>query len=197
MQPPKDNDLKDKYDDVDEVNDIFTRDYYEYESGQKMILVKDRLKERICFWQRIGANNFVLDIIEQGYKIPFYSIPERSCLENNVSAINESAFVTEVIEDLLIRKLIVKCDYQPNVVNPLTVSVQSNGKKRLILDLRVVNKHVWKQSVRYDDIEIVLEYFQPECHMFKFDIHSAYHFVDIFYVHTDYLGFHIRDNLEM
>ena len=124
-------------------------------SGQKMILVKDRLKERISFWKNIGANNFVLEIIEQGYKIPFYSMPERICLKNNVSAINEAEFVTEAIKDLLIRNLIVKCDFEPYAVNPLTVSVQSNGKKRLILDLREVNKHVWKQSVKYDDMKTV------------------------------------------
>ena len=49
-----------------------------------------------------------------------------------MSAFRESAFVQEAISDLLDRGLIQKCDCVPEVVNPLTVSIQSNGKQRLI-----------------------------------------------------------------
>ena len=58
--------LKDEYD-----YDRFTHDYFEYEQGQKSILVKGRLKMHINFWRSIGASDFILDIIENGYKIPF------------------------------------------------------------------------------------------------------------------------------
>jgi hypothetical protein len=61
-------------------------------------------------------------------------------------------FVDSAIQDLLDRGLIVTCEVQPTVVNPLTVSIYSNGKKRLILDLRVANKHLWTQSVKYEDM---------------------------------------------
>ena len=33
------------------------------------------------------------------------------------------------------------------VINPLSVSIQSCGKKRLILDFRYVNQHVFKQKL--------------------------------------------------
>jgi hypothetical protein len=39
-------------------------------------------------------------------------------------------FVDSAIQDLLDRGLIVTCEVQPTVVNPLTVSIHSNGKKR-------------------------------------------------------------------
>jgi len=101
--------------------------------------------------------------------------------------------VTEAIKSLLDRGLIVKCTNAPNVVNPLTVSSNNNGKKRLILDLRKVNLHVWKQSVKYEDLRLALMYIQKDFWMIKFDITSAYHFVDIFLPHTDYLGFAWED----
>ena len=44
----------------------------------------------------------------------------------------------------------------PFVVNTLTVSVQNSGKKRLILDLRHVNKHLWKSSVKFDYIRTAM-----------------------------------------
>ena len=39
----------------------------------------------------------------------------------------------------------------PRVVNPLSVSVQANGKKRLVLDLRYVDKFLGKMHVKYKD----------------------------------------------
>ncbi len=51
----------------------FTHNIHEYEQGQKSIIVRGRLKENIQFWQDIDANDFVLDVIQNGYKIPFYS----------------------------------------------------------------------------------------------------------------------------
>jgi hypothetical protein len=38
------------------------------------------------------------------------------------------------------------------------MSIHSNGKKRLILDLRVVNKHLWKQSVKYEDMRTATQH---------------------------------------
>jgi len=42
-------------------------------------------------------------------------------------------FVDSAIQDLLDRGLIVTCEVQPTVVNPITVSIYSNGKNDLIL----------------------------------------------------------------
>ena len=39
----------------------------------------------------------------------------------------------------------------PDIVNPLSVSVQSSGNKRLILDLRHINLQVYKQTFRRKD----------------------------------------------
>ena len=170
-----------------------THDYYEYEQGQKDIFVKGRLRKKFEFWKNIGASKFILDTILYGYNIPFYSLPTRSVSNNNRSAINEYQFVSDSIKNLLDRNLIQKCDNLPYVVNPLSVSVRDTGKKRLILDLRIVNKHVWKQSVKYDDIKIALSFLEKDHWMVKYDIHSAYHFVDIYPPHTDFLGFSWND----
>ena len=73
------------------------------------------------------------------------------------------------------------------MVNPLPVSVQPNGKKRLILDLRYVNKHLIKQRVEYEDWKIALSYFQKRAFMISFDLKSSYHHI---------AGFHSREGKE-
>jgi hypothetical protein len=189
QQPcPAENDLlKDEYMHFD--FDKFTHDIHEYEQGQKSIIVRHRLRENIDFWRSIGASEFILDVIDTGYKLPLVTKPSRLFCRNNRSALNNASFVSEAIQDLLDRSLVVKCKDPPHVVNPLTVSVQNSGKKRLILDLREVNKHLWKQPVKYEDIKVALSFMEKGCYQIKFDLTSAYHFVDIFDEHTQFLGF--------
>ncbi|XP_071129462.1 uncharacterized protein [Mytilus edulis] len=173
-------------------SDNLTNDYYEYEQGQAHIIVKDRLKSHYSFWKNIGCYDYILDTILNGYKIPFYSTPPSICLKNNRSAIIHSEFVTEAIHDLLIRGLIEVCEFQPCVVNPLTVSASDGRKKRLILDLRHVNKHLWKSSVKFEDVRIAMQFITNNSFCFQFDIVSAYHHVNIFMPHTEFLGFSWR-----
>ena len=87
-------------------SDHFTNDYYEYEQGQKHIIVRGRLKKNIQFWRDIGANVFVLDVIENGYKLPLFSMPPQYFSDNNRSAISEYDFVCEAIIDLIDRSLV-------------------------------------------------------------------------------------------
>ena len=79
-------------------------------------------------------------------------------------------------------------DHQPDIVNPLSVSVQSSGKKRLILDLRYVSLHVFKRKFRCEDISAALQIFSKGFYLFKFDFKSGYH-VEIFPDHRKYLAF--------
>ena len=46
--------------------DRFTQDYFEYEQGQKDIIVKNRLRNHIDFWRKIGTNQFILSTILYG-----------------------------------------------------------------------------------------------------------------------------------
>ena len=73
------------------------------------------------------------------YRIPFHSTPPLSFLANNKSALAHSSFVEEAISELLLTNRVFETDVIPHNVNPLSVSVQSSGKKRLILDLRFIN----------------------------------------------------------
>ena len=134
-----------------------------------------------------------MDTILNGYKFPFtVSTPPSVCLQNNRLAIIHGEFVTEAINYLLIRGLIEECGNQPYIVNPLTVSQSNSRKKRLILDLRHVNKYLWKTSIKYEDIRIAMQFITNNSLCFQFDVVSAYHHVNIFLPHTDFLGFFWR-----
>ena len=71
----------------------------------------------------------------------------------------------------------------------MSVSVQANGKKRLILDLRYVNKFLRKVHVKYEDWKTAMSYFSRGAYKFSFHLKSGYHHVQIFEGHQTYFGF--------
>lgn len=173
---------------------VFDYSDYEQNDGNCGISVSGRLKRHAHFWREIGAPDFILETIENGYTIPFFDIPPVQCSHNNKSAIIHSEFVSEAISELINLGSIDICDRPPHVINPLTVSVQSNGKKRLILDLRLVNHFIRKQSVKYEDMRTALYFLREGGFMFKFDLKSGYHHVEIHPSHRKFLGFSWKFN---
>ena len=168
----------------------FFTDHGEVKALNGPVEVKGRLKVHIDFWQKINAPAFILDCISRGYKIPFYATPATATFPNNASAKTHAEFVTKSIQDLLLSGRIVKT--QKNilfVINPLSVSVQNKGKMRLILDLRYVNKHIFKQKIKFEDWKTAINYFGTGKFFTKFDLKSGYHHLDIFPAHQPYLGF--------
>ena len=148
----------DKYSDFDLDHISLDSNFAEYFEGSSQVIVKGRLKANISFWQSIGASKFILDTLSFGYKIPFSREPTSVFLNNNRSALGESDFVESAIQELLRVGSIVSCTCPPDVVNPLSVSVQSSGKKRLILDLRHVNFFVNKSKIKFEDAQSMLIY---------------------------------------
>ena len=166
---------------------------YELKSGSKS--VKGRLKLHSKFWENtIRANSFILDVIKEGYKIPFMAQPTPVLLKNNASAIKHRAFVTTAINELLESGCVVEQSKRHFCVNPPSVSVNKNGKERLILDLRHVNQFVEKRKIKFEGSKEALNYAKKGKFMVKFDLRSGYHHVDINNKFQKYLGFSWEEN---
>ena len=133
-----------------------------------------------------------MSIIENGYSLPLISFPLAVKLRNNKSARLHVDFVDQAVLELVNYGRVRMVNEQPFVVNPLSVSIQPCGKKRLILDLRHVNKSLIKQSVKYEDWKIAMFYFAKDAYMVSFDLKSGYHHIDIAQEHQTVLGFSWR-----
>ena len=59
--------------------------------------VRGRLRKFIDFWRSFDVSQLVLNVINQGYKIPFFHLPTPFYKANNGSARNNSAFVSEAV----------------------------------------------------------------------------------------------------
>ena len=110
--------------------------------------VKNRLAERIDFWESIGASNWIFKILRDCLKIlniqfdalPFVKQPPKVQFQNNKSALSSAKFVTSEIKDLLNSGCIKEIDEsEAHVISPLSV-VHKSTKPRLILDLSYLNQ---------------------------------------------------------
>ena len=133
------------------LTDLFSLHEQYFEIQEKEFLtsstnVKGRLTENIGFWETIGANPEILKILREGYRIPFFESPQESFSKNNISVLKNMEFVEEAVFELLKSNRVVQTPFKPWIVSPLSVSTNKLGKKRLILDLRILNKFLWKQK---------------------------------------------------
>ena len=162
----------------------------EYEESLGIVSVKGRLAEHVTFWERVvKAPAYILDIIKHGYVIPFLRVPTAFCQPNQSSALNNHDFVDEALDDLLKDGRVREVEQQPHICSPLSVVVSSSGKKRLVVNLRHVNKFLCKQKFRYEDLKTALLLFDTGDLMFTFDLKSGYHHIDICPSQWTYLGF--------
>ena len=162
---------------------------FELSTSSPSVNVRGNLRKNFEFWERIGTPSFILNVIERGIFVTIRQFPEPAVFKNNRSSLPHAEFLEEAIRDLVESGRVVQTKVPPRVVNPLSVSVQANGKKRLILDLTYVNKFLRKMHVKYEDWKTAISYFARNAYMFSFDLKSGYHHVEIFERHQTYLGF--------
>ena len=117
-----------------------------------------------------------------------YSEPPSVFLKNNKSAKIHREFVTEAVLELIATERVQEVPAPSYVVNPLSVSVKGSDR-RLILDLRHVNLHVFKSKIKFDDWRVMEDLVETGGYLFKFDLKQGYHHVDIHPEFQKYLGF--------
>ena len=77
--------------------------------------VKVRLANAFEFWEKdLGALPFVMDIIRQGYSLPFSEFPPRFFQSNNRSALRNPQFVESAILELVEKQLINEHSFSPH-----------------------------------------------------------------------------------
>ena len=72
-------------------------------------------------------------LLTRGMPYPLLHFLRIRFFDNNHSALMHADFVLEAIHELILSGSVVQVSSPPHVVNPLSVSIQSCGKKRLIL----------------------------------------------------------------
>ena len=169
----------------------YTIQEFEFEKGINYTSVKGRPKKNLIFWREtLSSNSAILEIIDNVRRFPSLKHLNVLHFANNQSALKNKDFVEESISELLKCGSIIEVEKPAEVIKPLSVSINSSGKKRLILDLRYVNGHVYKDKIKFEDWKCFEHYLEgKKGYLFKFDLKNGYHHIDIFEPHQKFLGF--------
>ena len=164
--------------------------YWEAEQGDSQITqVQGRLKDNISFWEDIlKPAPWILGCIKEGYKLPLRQLPGRFSQPNQKSALENKEFVSQALEELQQNKCIVRVHERPYICSPLSVASNSQGKLRLVLNLRYLNQYLWVDKFKYEDLRTAMQLFQRGDYLFSFDLKSGYHHISIFEPHWKFLG---------
>ena len=148
------------------------------------------------FWKTIlKADKYILDMLENGYKLPFMSgqEPERYREKNNKSAMKHMGFAVSEVEKWAKKRVVLEVYTEPWCVSPLTVAERMIGeqeKLRLCLDLsRYINKLLKKEAVKLAGLDTCTQALLPGDYIATYDLSSAFHHVKIFEPHQKFLGF--------
>ena len=171
---------------------ILANNFEQYERDKTDISVVRSLARHANFWEAIDAPPYILNIIKNGYTIPLKYMPKSVQLRNNASSRKEPVFVRSAIDDLILKGAISESVSPPYIINPLTVA-EKYSKKRLVLDLRHVNRAVLPQKCKIEGADTLSQYLPSAKFLFGFDLKSGYHHISMVPDQRKLLGFAYPD----
>lgn len=176
-----------------DLNDKYTINYINYQLGIEKPIITGRLNAHLKFWKQINAPKPVLDIIENGVKIPFIKNPPPIYLPNNKSALlpENRSWVKETLLEFLDYGFISKVDKIPYCCLPLQVAVHPT-KLSLIHDQSCLNEYVEKQKFKLTSWEPMFEIGKIATNGIQFDLKKYYFHIPINSAFKKFFGFSFK-----
>ena len=153
-----------------------------------------RISNFISNWKRITDNNWVLSVVEFGYKIPLKSSPSQSRVPKNPPAVgNAHDILVQEANDLLNKHAV-------SFVEPVDGQYISSyfavpkprkiDQWRPILNLKYFNDFIKKYRFQMETLASVREWIKPNSYCTSLDLKDAFLHIPIHQQSKKYLRFH-------
>ena len=108
-------------------------------------MLRAGLRHHIEYWiEELHATQWLIDMIRDGYMLPFNVEPPAYRRGNKNTAYANADFVHIAVVDLVKGRggggVVEEVTEQPYVCSPVSVVENSAGKKRLVVNVRHINK---------------------------------------------------------
>jgi hypothetical protein len=133
---------------------------------------------------------WLLDVVENGVRLPFERKPPRMILQNtkNVLEADMVPVIRGIISEYIEAGFVQQVDWVPYCILPLQVKV-TGIKTALIYDMSPLNVFIEKSKFTLEGWEIMFEYCKGKQYAVKFDLKKYYHEIDIHKDFRTYFGF--------
>ena len=142
-------------------------------------------------WHQVTSNNFILNIICNGYKIQFTSTPIQNNYQPRIMSKSNILICKNKVSEFLKFKIIkvVSQSHDQFVSHIFPVPKKSLGEFRIILDLSDLNFFVQKIRFRMDSLSDIINLIQPGDYFISIDISDAYYCIAMHILSMPYLTF--------
>lgn len=148
------------------------------------------------FWRNdLKAGDWTLNVLENGYKLPFKNGNEPPLYEekNNATAREDPETVEKLVTEMINLKIVRVVTERPHCVSPLGLvkRVLEDGtiKPRLVFDAsRCLNEYLEEMSVKLSHLEKAVEFTEQNDLQSTFDLKSCYYHLRIYEGHQKFLG---------
>ena len=135
-----------------------------------------RLPLFIDFWRKVTSNNFVLKIIEFGYKIQFYRIPPFMNLSSGHFSTSRTISLSKEVSTLISKSAIFTVPpSKDQFVSPIfDIPKKDSDNRRIILNLKTLNKFIIKVGFKLEGYEVIMDMIRPGDYFVSIDLQDAY-----------------------
>ena len=159
---------------------------------QRLPWLPGRLRANLAFWQSFCSSTFVLSVLTSGYVIEWEDSPPPPCeFKNKAGCFGDNySFTCEAMTKLLAQGALRKCGReQLHCILAMDVHVNVEGKQRLIVDARPVNRYEKKRKFKCETLgKEGRDIFDGCVFGGSIDISHAYHHIEMAAVSQRYLG---------
>lgn len=155
-----------------------------------VIPIAGRLRYFLDEWLHITSDETILSWVK-GYHIPFYCEPfQTSTTKSRSYAHIESNIIDKCIMELLESGFISTCTpCEKQFISLIFTVPKTNGKHRLILNLKDLNKFVQVRHFKMEDYRTALKLIDKNCYMTTLDLKDAYFLLPVAKSDRIYLRF--------
>ena len=144
--------------------------------------IAGRLAQYLVFWKTLTKDQYILNAIK-GYRIEFVNnMPVQRLIPKPINfSQKETLAIDATIQSLQVQGVIRLCKHEPGeYINTIFVREKRDKKEyRMILNLKLLNKHVEYQKFKMDTLKTVVKLIKKHCFMASIDIKDAYYTVKI------------------
>ena len=159
------------------------------------IPVGGRLKFFLDEWKKITNDQWILSVIEEGYKLDFLEKPPHLGIKQTSLSFENTNIIREEVENLLFKNAIEKIpqnEINSGFYSTFFLVPKKTGSMRPVINLRPLNQYIKKAHFKMDTLSTVINLVKPEDWAISLDLKDAYMHVPIFKKHRQYLRFCIK-----
>lgn len=155
-----------------------------------------RLSKYVSEWFKITRDPVILSWLK-GYKLPIKKqICQKTVIHKKKWSLSESSHISNEITHLLTIGAITECKpCKGQFISSIFLISKPNGKKRLILNLKELNKFLETIHFKMEDRTSVARTLFPNAYMANLDLKDAYFLIKVHNSHRKYLRFIFNDKI--